>query len=137
FQRWSLPHEGRPKMRGKRLAILLGCGAAMLTAVLLVPIPTRLHTVAISEAAPTDRWYAAIDGRLEYALPAGTLVEADQVILQLANADLEAKALELSGEIEEQSRQVETLRLRSNNDPTAAAQIPTAESALADLRQRY
>ncbi|MEX1041295.1 MAG: HlyD family efflux transporter periplasmic adaptor subunit [Pirellulaceae bacterium] len=137
YQRWSVPREGRSRMRGKRLAILLGFGAALVAALLLAPIPTRLHTVAISEAAQSDKLYAAIDGRLEYSLPAGTMVEANQVVMQLANADLEAKALELSGEIEEQLRQVETLRLRANNDPTAASQIPTAESALADLRQRY
>lgn len=131
----------RPKGRGdamvkSRVAIavggivLLGCGLGM------IPVPSRIHVPVISEFDSDHRVYVQVDGRvIETATPDENVAQGD-VLAVLKNEDIEVDLLKTDGEIAIQRQHLKSLRLRSNNNPEAAAQIPTAESALKDLLQR-
>ncbi|WDI43639.1 site-2 protease family protein [Bremerella sp. P1] len=131
----------RPKGRGdamvkSRVAIavgvivLVGCGLAM------IPVPSRIHVPVISEIDSDHRVYVQVDGRVIQTADAEQKVAEGDVLAVLKNEDLEADLLKTDGEIAIQRQHLESLELRSNNNPEAAAQIPTAESALEDLQQQ-
>lgn len=131
----------RPKGRGdamvkSRVAIavgvivLVGCGLAM------IPVPSRIHVPVISEIDSDHRVYVQVDGRVIQTTDAEQKVAEGDVLAVLKNEDLEADRLKTDGEIAIQRQHLESLELRSNNNPEAAAQIPTAESALEDLQQQ-
>lgn len=131
----------RPKGRGdamvkSRVAIavgvivLVGCGLAM------IPVPSRIHVPVISEIDSDHRVYVQVDGRVVQTADAEQKVAEGDVLAILKNEDLEADLLKTDGEIAIQRQHLESLELRSNNNPEAAAQIPTAESALEDLQQQ-
>lgn len=131
----------RPKGRGdamvkSRVAIavgvvvLIGCGLGM------IPIPSRIHVPVISEIDADHRVYVQVDGKVIQTASAEQKVAQGDVLAVLKNDDIEADLLMTDGEIAIQQQHLEGLLLRSNNNPEAAAQIPTAESALKDLQQR-
>ncbi|MEW4563967.1 HlyD family efflux transporter periplasmic adaptor subunit [Bremerella sp. JC770] len=131
----------RPKGRGdamvkSRVAIavgvivLVGCGLGM------IPVPSRIHVPVISEIDADHRVYVQVDGRVVETASAEAKVTQGDVLAVLKNEEIEADLLKTEGDLAIQRQHVETLKLRSNNNPEAAAQIPTAESALADLQQR-
>ncbi len=110
--------------------VLLGCALAM------IPIPSRIHVPVISEVDSDHRVYVQVDGRVVRTASAEQNVATGDVLAILKNEDIEDDLLKTDGDIAIQMQHLETLRLRSNNNPEAAAQIPTAESALEDLQQR-
>lgn len=131
----------RPKGRGdamikSRVAIavgvfvLIGCGLGM------IPVPSRIHVPVISEIDSDHRVYVQVDGRVVQTAAVEANVAQGDVLAVLKNEDIEADLLLTDGEIAIQQQHLESLLLRSNNNPEAAAQIPTAESALDDLQQR-
>ncbi|MBA2116216.1 site-2 protease family protein [Bremerella alba] len=131
----------RPKGRGdamvkSRVAIaigvvvLLGCGLGM------IPVPSRIHVPVISEIDSDHRVYVQVDGRVIETAGLDDKVTQGDVLAVLKNEDIESDLLKTDGEIAIQLQHLESLKLRSNNNPEAAAQIPTAESALEDLQQR-
>jgi len=131
----------RPKRRGESMskmrlafALLVAIGIAALLAG--IPIPSRVHAPVIAEMDADRRVYVQVAGRLKTALQPGTRVDAGDIVAQLENHDLVAEEFENRASLELQQQHLESLRLRRNNSPEAAAQIPTAESALVDLQQR-
>ncbi len=131
----------RPRRRGesmnrKRVLLAASLVGLMVAAVGMIPIPSRVHVPVIAELHHDQRVYVQVEGRAQETVVPGTPVRAGDVIAQLQNDQLQAELLSIQGELKLQRQHLEGLRLRSNNNPEAAAQIPTAESALRDLEQQ-
>ncbi len=131
----------RPKGRGDAMVksrvawaiaglTLVGFGLAM------IPIPSRIHVPVIAEVDSDHRVYVQVDGRVIETVRPDQAVQKGDILATLANDQLEADLLKTNGEINVQRQHLKGLELRSNNNPEAAAQIPTAKSALADLEQQ-
>ncbi|MEW4452511.1 hypothetical protein AB1L30_07545 [Bremerella sp. JC817] len=132
---------GRPKGRGDAMnrARVIGATVVLMLIVAglgMIPIPSRVHVPAIAEIDSDHRVYAQVDGRVVEAVAPQSHVQQGDVLAVLVNEDLADQQLVVEGEIELQRQHLESLKLRSNNSPEAAAQIPTAEAALNDLQKR-
>ncbi len=77
-----------------------------------------------------------VPGRLVEAVAPGEVVHTGQVLARLENLDVDREIVELSGQCDQQRLQLQDARLRLIDDPKLAADIPWAESTLADLEAR-
>ena len=131
----------RPKGRGdamvkSRVAIAVGVVFLVCCGLGMIPVPSRIHVPVVSEIDSDHRVYVQVDGRVIETAAAEQSVAQGDVLAVLKNEEIETDLLNTDGEIAIQRQHLESLELRSNNNPEAAAQIPTAESALADLQER-
>jgi putative peptide zinc metalloprotease protein len=110
--------------------------ALVATALFLVPLPHRVQVPAIIEASDARRLYVSVPGTLVDAVEPGTTVEAGQTIARLENNELAFEVEQLRGRRNEQRMQVKSLAARRVSDAQAAALLPAAEEALADVEQR-
>jgi putative peptide zinc metalloprotease protein len=90
----------------------------------------------VLEPQGARRVYVSEPGVLEWAVRAGDVVEAGQTLASLSNPDLELEITRLEGQRDRQRLRLENLKRRRGEDRAAAAEIPTAQEALADLEQR-
>jgi len=134
---WLRRPKGRgDAMRKSRVAVAVGVIILLGGGLSMVPVPSRIHVPVIAEIDSDHRVYVQVDGRvIETTSPNEEVAQGD-VLAVLKNEDIEADLLKTDGEIAIQRQHLESLKLRSNNNPEAAAQIPTAESALEDLQQQ-
>jgi putative peptide zinc metalloprotease protein len=132
---WTNPLARRRLHAGKitlRLAFVLAVGMTLV----LIPWPRRVSAPAVLEASRTQFTYATAPGRLVESLPAGTNVAPQQILVRLANPDLDRTMAQLSADEQRlmaRMRNLETLRA---DDPTAAGEIPTTQKLLDDVRER-
>ncbi len=82
------------------------------------------------------RVYVTVPGTLVEAAAAGERVRAGQTIARLENLDVELELTHLEGQRDRQALHLANLRREQGADPSAAAQIPTAEQSLADVETR-
>jgi putative peptide zinc metalloprotease protein len=106
--------------------------------VLLVMLPLPFHVTAPAVFQPHDARvvYVTVPGRVTAAVAPGDLVHKGQVLARLANLDVDREIVELTGQCNQQRLQLQHDRVRLIDDPQLAAEIPWAESALADLEAR-
>jgi putative peptide zinc metalloprotease protein len=124
--------------RASRLRSLAfgGFWLSALILIALVPWPCRVTAPLVIEPENAHPVYAVVAGALASSARAGDKVEKDQEVARLANSDIRREVVELTGKRDRQRRQLAVLRARQALDPQAAALIPTAEAALADLDER-
>ena len=106
--------------------------------VLLVMLPLPFHVTAPAVFQPHDARmvYVTVPGRIAAAVAPGDVVHKGQVLARLANLDVDREIVELTGQCNQQRLQLQHDRVRLIDDPQLAAEIPWAESALADLEAR-
>jgi putative peptide zinc metalloprotease protein len=114
------------------------CGAAIggLLLLALVPWPCRVAAPAFIEPRDARPVYVVVAGRVVASVTPGEYVAKGQEVARLLNLDVRKEVVELIGQRDRQRLQCENLRRRRNDDPAAAAMIPTAEAALADIEER-
>ena len=115
-----------------RLALVVG-GTSVAAA---IPMPRRISTAALVEPSGAARVYVTVPGTLLEAAEAGQTVRAGEPVARLENRELKMELTRLEGERDRQALHIKNLRGQQASDPAAAAQIPTAEEALADLETR-
>jgi putative peptide zinc metalloprotease protein len=120
---------GRFFVRGGLVALGVGVLAS-------IPLPRRLAAPALLEPSGAARVYVTVPGTLLDAAEAGQTVHAGEPIARLQNLELEMELTRLQGQRDRQALHIQNLRGQQGSDPVAAAQIPTAEEALADLETR-
>lgn len=119
----------RLAVRGTLAVVLLGAG-------LFIPLPHRIHVPAVIEPQDAKWIYAAVPGTLVKSVSAGKKISRGDTLARLVNTDLAYEIEQLRGRRDQQKMHLETLKRRQVKDNTAAAQVPTAEEALADLEDR-
>lgn len=117
-----------------RLAASLLLLIAATTAVLMLPITRRVTAPAVLNPAKSHPLYAMAAGEIEYAVPAGAWVEADDIVLRLKNPDRELALAVQRGAVREQELRLKQLHTLRAAMPSAARLIPTAAAELADAR---
>jgi putative peptide zinc metalloprotease protein len=120
---------GRFFVRGGLVVLGMGVLAS-------IPLPRRLTAPALLEPSGAARVYVTVPGTLVDAAEAGQPIRAGEPIARLQNLELEMELTRLQGQRDRQALHIKNLRGQQGSDPAAAAQIPTAEEALADLETR-
>ena len=105
-----------------------GAGACSSAGALTAPV--------VIEPQEARRIYVSEAGTLEFAVEAGKQVEAGDTLAQLSNPDLDLEIARLTGDRNRQRSRLSNLERRRGQDRAAAAEIPTAREALADLEER-
>ncbi len=121
---------------GLRMLVFSGFWAAALAFIAFIPWPCRVMSPLVIEPENAHPVYAVVAGTLTTSLRAGDQVVKGQEVARLVNLDIRREVTELTGKRDQQSRHAAILSARQALDPTAAALIPTAESALKDLDER-
>jgi putative peptide zinc metalloprotease protein len=124
------------QMQPRRALAFAAVTAAFVSAALFVPLPHRVAAPAVLEVENARRVYALVGGTLDEGLALGSSVAAGERIARLENLELDLEIARLRGERDRQKLHVQTLRHRESRDNEAAAQVPVAEEALADLEER-
>lgn len=120
-----------PRVSAKLLGI-----ATIVLLLLLTPLPYRVSAPLTIEPEGAARVYVRVPGTVVAAVPEGTRVKKDDVILRLRNLDFELDIERLRGSTTQQRLRLENLRRRQSTDLKSASEIPTAVEILADLEER-
>jgi putative peptide zinc metalloprotease protein len=132
-----LSHPARRReVNWLRFSVLGGAALAVIVAVLLIPLPHRVHAPVIVEPRGASRVYVAVPGKLVFGAVPGARVAEGDPLANLESIELEQEIVALRGEVAGQETHYDNLRKLRLDDPTAAAQLPAAQEALNDLRQR-
>ncbi|HEY4308869.1 MAG TPA: HlyD family efflux transporter periplasmic adaptor subunit [Pirellulales bacterium] len=129
------PTTGTKVPRGRLFAasaIIVGFFAALA----LVPLPVRVTAPVVIEAEDAQRVYVSEPGTLVSSVRAGQEVQAGDTLATLASPDLDLEITRLTGQRNRQRARLASLEKRRGQDRAAAAEIPTAREALADLDER-
>jgi putative peptide zinc metalloprotease protein len=133
---WVRDHQRSESLNWIRFLVRLGLVVAGVGLIAAIPLPRRVVTAALVEPSGATRVYVTVPGTLLEAAEAGQSVRAGEPIARLENLELARELARLEGDRDRQALHVRNLRGQQGSDPAAAAQIPTAEEALADLETR-
>ena len=90
----------------------------------------------VLEPAGAERVYVDVPGTLVFSVKAGDVVKAGDTLARLENHEMDLEIAQLQGEFDTQTLHLRNLDAEQGTDPVAAAEIPTAQKALADVKQR-
>ncbi|HVU88537.1 MAG TPA: HlyD family efflux transporter periplasmic adaptor subunit [Pirellulales bacterium] len=125
-----------PKVPAARLFAVGVLTLSLLAALVLVPLPVRVTAPVVIEPQDAQRVYVSEAGTLQFAVAAGQAVQAGETLARLTNPDLDLELARLTGERNQQRSRLANLERRRGQDRAAAAEIPTAREALADVEER-
>lgn len=132
------------QVKKKRFSIVLLVGAAMIAALLFIPLPHKMRCDVVVVPNQISAVYVIEPGVLETLhVTAGDLVAADQKIATLRSHQLEAQLIEAKGRLSVKQSQLASarsalLRDYSNSSQVASLQAEVVEqfSLLSDLQRR-
>jgi len=124
------------QMKTRRATVSVLLIALAVVGISLAPLPHRVSAPVVLEAEDARRVYAPVAGILLDGAGVGSPIQAGQPVALLDNLDLKLEIARLRGLRDEQKLRLQNLRHRQTHDTKAAAEIPTAEEALADLEER-
>ncbi len=127
---------GNRRGRQGRRRFVLSLAATFLVAVCLVPLPSRVRAPALLEAEQAERVFASVSGRIVSTCRVAERVDAGDTLAVLENDALALEIEDLASQAEVQAAHVDALQARRGNDPSAAAELPTARESLAAIRAR-
>jgi putative peptide zinc metalloprotease protein len=134
--RWVRDQQRSEPLNWGRFLIRTGLVVAAIGVIAAIPLPRRINTAALVEPSGAARVYVTVPGTLLEAAQAGQTVRAGEPVARLENLELDMELTKLEGDRDRQALHIKNLRGQQGSDPAAAAQIPTAEEALADLETR-
>ncbi|MFO0905399.1 MAG: hypothetical protein U0939_20490 [Pirellulales bacterium] len=114
------------RVRGTFLAV-----AAVLAAILFVPLPARVSAPALLQVESAAPLYVTVPGTIERTLAPGARVARGEVVIQLANPEVERQLVQAEGEVRVLETRVAYLESVRGDDPHASARIPAARESLA------
>jgi putative peptide zinc metalloprotease protein len=90
----------------------------------------------VLEAENARAVYVPVAGTVVDSTEIGAPIQEGEPVAVLRNLDVELEVARLRGQRDEQNVRLQNLKYRQTQDAEAAAQIPVAEEALADLDER-
>lgn len=126
----------RAELPKGRIAWVMTFALAALVVILSLPVNYYVPAPLVLMPADAARVFAAGQGALVDALPAGRQVSRGEQIARLQNDDVELELTRLEGEHRMQSLRVEHLERLRGYDPQANEKLPTARAARDDAGQR-
>jgi putative peptide zinc metalloprotease protein len=122
----------RYRIRRPRLVGLTGLVLALVLAFFYWPITRSVSGSAVFVPADSQPVYATAAGELQFALPAGTVVQAGDIVARLTDPQAQLAIAAGQGEVEVRRVRYEQLdAMRALSDQTSQA-LPTARAALND-----
>ncbi len=122
--------------------VFTGVGALIL-AVLLVPLPSRVHAPLVVESADAARVFVTMTGRLPTPVDGepptirlGHEVSEGQPLVRLTNASLEVEIAQLDGRVAVLRERVRALRTLGVRRDSATNRLPATEEALRNTEQQ-
>lgn len=103
---------------------------------MFIPLPWFVFGDALLEPADRQTLTAVVAGKLRDRPEPGTNIEPANGLVRLENRDLQREILQLEAESRAQSRHLQSLMMRRNEDRRAGEQIPGAQAALAAVEHR-
>jgi len=119
------------QVKHARMYLSLAGVAAVLLAILLVPLPHRV--ICTLEIQPRDPAlvYVTVPGQLDkIEVQPGQRVEKGQPLAGLENLEIDLELADLAGQAGLYRRQLENLAVQRHRDPQAGAQIPAIRESL-------
>jgi putative peptide zinc metalloprotease protein len=135
--RWANAPAQRAHIRWSGFWFKAGLSLIVLAAVALIPLPTRVSTVAMLESDQAARVYVTAEGTLSESIKPGSTVTEGQELARLMEPRLDRELARLEGLVHEHQVRLDQLERRRIHEPAVAAQIPTAREALNDAEQQY
>ncbi len=131
---WRLLRNPSLRFRIRRLPLagLALMVLAMLAAFFFWPITRSVRGPAVFVPAKGQPVYVSVAGELQFALPAGTVVQAGKVLARLADSQSELAVTRQQGELEVRQvryQQLGTMRAYSDR---SSQELPTARAAVND-----
>lgn len=125
------------KVKRWRMYTTLGLIAAVVGAVLLVPLPSHVYCSLVVQPRGADSIYVAVDGILEEVLvQPGDQVEKDQPLAQLSNIDVDISIADLAGQQKIYETQLQGLLRLSYEDRRASARIAEVTETLQSITEQ-
>lgn len=126
------------KVKKPRMYASIAVLAALIAAVLLIPLP---HSIMCTlEVQPEDAAtvYVAVAGTLdEIDVDPGQTVTQNTRLAKLTNHDVRLELVKLSGTRDQMKRELESLRRQRYHDVQAGAQIPTVIKSLEAVEDQW
>ena len=124
-------------IRTRRVVLTSIVAVALFAGIASIPLSTRVRAHALSEFADEHRISIHIEGQLVSSVRPGQKVQVGDTLATLKNLKLEAELITLEGKLNLAIRELENLRLLSNNNPAVLTSIPTAASTVQDFQNQY
>jgi putative peptide zinc metalloprotease protein len=128
--------QRRDEVHWGRLAGFAGLTLTAFALLLCIPLPHRVAAPVVLEPAGAERVYVDVPGTLVFSVKAGDEVKAGDRLARLENHDMDLEIAQLQGDFDTQTLHLRNLEREQGTDSVAAAEIPTAQKSLADLKQR-
>jgi putative peptide zinc metalloprotease protein len=110
--------------------------AAILAAIVAVPLPARVNAPFWIELDQATSLYASVGGTLVTAVRDGESVRANQTLVTLRDTTLELQIQRLEGEVDRLETRLENMRTLQAGDAELSAMIPGEETTLAETRRQ-
>ncbi|PHS12276.1 MAG: hypothetical protein COA78_08465 [Blastopirellula sp.] len=133
---WRTPMNVRT-IRTRRVILASLVAVSLFAGIASIPLSTRVRAHALSEFADEHRISIPIEGQLVSSVRSGKLVQKGDTLATLENLELKAELIVLEGKLNSAKRELENLRLLSNNNPAVSTSIPTATSTVQDFQNQY
>jgi len=127
--------RGRALLSG---AVLLAAVAGICT----VPLPFRVTAPVVLEPRGAHRKYVSVPGTLVWSVSPGEKVQKGEILARLENLDVRMQVQELTNQYHELDLRVTNLKQLKNlngrfaEDTSTGSQIPAAEKARVDVKER-
>jgi putative peptide zinc metalloprotease protein len=126
------------KVKRQNVIGTVAVAAAVVAIVLFLPLPYSVKCTFEVQPRGAQQVFAAVPGQIQLvSFRPGEKVKPGDVILKLANPDLEYEVLELEARYQEAEQVVRNLRDQRYSDPTAIDQIVIAEEVMGSAKKQY
>ncbi len=129
--------QARRLLRPGRTAASLLVVCLLLGLAVFVPLPRSIEADIVIEPATSTAVFVQTPGVLRWLRPAGSLVQAGEVIVRLDDDATVRRLQELESQRAQAERRLESARVRRAFDPAASQEIPTLAEALVGIEERW
>ena len=135
---WRMVQQARlsRQARWSRFLVRGGLTAAIVAAIVGIPLPCRVAAPVVVEPQSARRVYVTVPGKLVEAVEEGQVVQSGAIVARLESPDVQMQLAKLQGQRNQLRMHLTNLQRRQGGDAVAAAQIPAAREQLADVEQR-
>lgn len=124
------------KVKKVPLLTTLAIAGAVIAAFCYIPVPHSVDCALEIRPSRAGTVYAGAPGRITWVVPAKSMVAKDEPIAVLKNPDLDIQLADLKGREKMGQVQLESINLRSRNDPAVKIQKQTQRKLLASIQRQ-
>lgn len=130
---WISAQGGLRNVRKGRVSLTLLVAILLISAVIWLPLPCRLHAFAFVESRGARTVSVLVDGKLQHCQTEGAIVRAGDELASFVSEDLELSLVSRKGELARQRARLTGLESQRGTDPLVAAMMPSVQEAIHGL----